>query len=372
MHDACTGRFGTVVSSRRSAIEASRRPVEHRHTFACFGDSCTVIAADSQRPAYAAEWSAVARRSLLSWHGRFSRFEPASELALFNADPRTEVPVSRMLRRLIELALAAARETGGLVDATLGAELPRPGYGSHFDGPGIGLREALSLAPPRCPAGQSANGAWRQITLDPIESAVHRAPGTIIDPGALAKGVFADQLAGALGSFDEFAVDCAGDVRLGGRAAAERVVHVSSPFDSSILHTFAMTDGGIATSGIGQRSWLDSDGRPAHHLLDPRTGRPAFTGIVQATALAPTMAEAEVLAKAALLSGPDRAPDWLAHGGLFVCDNGSYEVIEPAVEETAPPVATGPVVVRSASHERMSASTAPRSGSFRISWKRPS
>ena len=123
VHDACAADLGAVVSSRRIAIQAPRRPVEHRHTFACFGGTCTVIVADSRRPAYAAEWSAVAKRSLLSWHGRFSRFEPASELALFNADPRTEIPVSRMLRRLIEAALSAARETGGLVDATLGVEI---------------------------------------------------------------------------------------------------------------------------------------------------------------------------------------------------------------------------------------------------------
>jgi thiamine biosynthesis lipoprotein len=360
------------MSGRRIAIELPRGPIEHRHTFACFGGTCTVIVADSRRPAYAAEWSAVAKRSLLSWHGRFSRFEPASELTLFNADPRTEIPVSRMLRRLIEVALSAARDTGGLVDATLGAEIALAGYGSHFDGPGIDLPKALSLAPPPAPAGQSAAAGWRQILVDPVESVVRRTPGTVIDPGGIAKGVFADQLAGALGSFDEFAVDCAGDVRLGGREQAEREVHVSSPFDDSILHAFRLTGGGVATSGIGRRSWIDADGQPAHHLLDPRTGRPAFTGVVQATALAPTAAEAEVLAKAALLSGPERAPDWLVHGGLFVRDDGSYDVLEPAGAETPSASPAVPVAVRSASQERMSPSTASRSGSFRISWKRPS
>ena len=364
------------MSSRRIAVPAPRRPVEHRHTFACFGGTCTVIVADRRRPAYAAEWSAVARRSLLGWHGRFSRFEPASELALFNADPRTEIPASRLLRRLIEVALSAARETGGLVDATLGAEIARAGYSFHFDGSGIDLRKALGLAPPRAPAGPNAEARWREIVIDPVDQVVRRPAGTLIDPGGIAKGVFADQLAEALGSFDEFAVDCAGDVRLGGRAAAVREVHVSSPFDDSILHTFAISAGGVATSGIGRRSWIDSHGRPAHHLLDPRTGRPAFTGIVQATALAPTAADAEVLAKAALLSGPERAPDWLAHGGLFVRDDGSYEVLEPAGEVTLPPVASDsvpvPVAVRSASQQPMSVSTASRSGSFRISWKRPS
>ena len=362
------------MSNRRNPIQTARRPVEHRHTFACFGGSCTVIVADSRRPAYAAEWAAVSKRSLLSWHGRFSRFEPASELMLFNADSRPEIPVSRMLRLLIEVGLSAARDTGGLVDTTLGAEIERAGYGSHFDGPDIGLRKALWLAPPRSPAGPGADPGWRQITIDPIESLVRRRQGTIVDPGGIAKGVFADQLAGALSSFDEFAVDCSGDVRVGGRACAKRELHISSPFDGSILHTFAMSGGGVATSGIGRRSWIDGDGRPAHHLLDPRTGRPAFTGIVQATALAPTAAEAEVFAKAALLSGPERAPDWLVHGGLFVRDDGSYEVLEPAGDEMPSPVVpvTDPVAVRSASHEPMSVSTTSRSGSFRISWKRPS
>ena len=73
------------------------------------------------------------------------------------------------------------------------------------------------------------------------------------------------------------------------------------------MHVFELSRRAVATSGIGRRSWLGPDGRPAHHLLDPATGRPAFTGVVQATALAPTAVEAEWRAKAAVLAGPDRA-----------------------------------------------------------------
>ena len=135
--------------------------------------------------------------------------------------------------------------------------------------------------------------------------------------------MFADELAASLGALDAFAVDCAGDMRLGGSAAVTRRVHVASPFDDSTLHTFELVAGGIATSGIGKRSWLDEHGRPAHHLLDPATGRPAFTGVVQATALAPTAAKAEVLSKAAVLSGPAAAQRILAAGGALVTDDGS-------------------------------------------------
>ena len=75
------------------------------------------------------------------------------------------------------------------------------------------------------------------------------------------------------------------------------------------------------------RLWRDASGRPAHHLLDPSTGRPAWTGLVGATALAPTALEAETLAKTALLSGPARAARILArYGGLVVHDDGDIQL----------------------------------------------
>jgi thiamine biosynthesis lipoprotein len=132
-----------------------------------------------------------------------------------------------------------------------------------------------------------------------------------------------------LSGHTSFAVDAAGDVRFGGTGGLVRPVQVASPFDDSVLHTFELVRGAAATSGIGKRSWLNRDGLPAHHLLDPATGRPAFTGVVQVTALAPTAVEAEGLAKAALLSGPARAASWLPHGGVVVYDSGEHEVIAP-------------------------------------------
>jgi thiamine biosynthesis lipoprotein len=43
----------------------------------------------------------------------------------------------------------------------------------------------------------------------------------------------------------------------------------------------------------------------AHHLIDPRTGRPADTPILSATVVAGTATEAEAGAKAVLLLGED-------------------------------------------------------------------
>jgi thiamine biosynthesis lipoprotein len=70
-------------------------------------------------------------------------------------------------------------------------------------------------------------------------------------------------------------------------------------------------------------------GALAHHLIDPATGAPAWTGLLTATALAPTALEAEALAKAALLSGPSAGALLLrAHrGGVLVHDDGTVEPI---------------------------------------------
>jgi hypothetical protein len=152
---------------------------------------------------------------------------------------------------------------------------------------------------------------------------------------------------------------------LGGRRAPDRALNVQSPFDGSTLHTFHLSRAAVATSGIGRRSWLDGDGRPAHHLLDPSTGTPAFTGIVQATALAPSVVMAEIYAKAALLSGPQAAEGWLAHGGVIVFDDGSHRVIEPPGNAVHPPPRQRRRV-QSASSHALGARTPGASTSVRV------
>jgi thiamine biosynthesis lipoprotein len=158
---------------------------------------------------------------------------------------------------------------------------------------------------------------------------LERPAGLRLDSGGLGKGLFADLAADLLADHESFAVDCGGDLRLGGTSDVGRTVEVANPFEDGVLHRFELAQGGVATSGIGRRSWLDSNGAPAHHLLDPGTGKPAFTGIVQATALAPTALAAETLAKAAVLSGPEGARRWLRHGGLLVFEDGTHHVVEP-------------------------------------------
>jgi thiamine biosynthesis lipoprotein len=309
---------------------------EHSDRFECFGSSCAVLVTGDGEEGSAAAAVSSARAALESWHRRFSRFLPDSELCAVNTDAREQVPVSPLMARLARAAALAGSLTAGLVDATLLEEIELAGYGEDLR-ESIPLELALSLAPTRKPAGAPTGAGWSRLKVDLAAGTLTRRPGIRLDSGGLAKGLFADVLGERLASHAAFAVDCAGDLMVGGSSQTMRAIKVQSPFDGGVLHTFERAHTGVATSGIGRRSWLDRDGHPAHHLLDPATGRPAFTGVVQATALAPSALLAEVYAKAAVLSGPLAARHWLKYGGVIVLDDGSHQVIEwpPPVSSSA-------------------------------------
>jgi FAD:protein FMN transferase len=296
--------------------------------FDCFGSRCAALVIGAGEAGTAHDGALLAKRMLLSWHERFSRFIQSSELSMLNDDPRREVPVGALMARFAQAVHTAGSITGGLVDATLLADIQRAGYTADLGEP-VSLRRALTLAGPRRPASSSPCAGWRQIEVDLDALTVTRPPGVMLDSGGLAKGLFADVIGETLASHASFAVNCAGDLLIGGAEGMTREIRVESPFDGHIVHTFESSATGVATSGIGRRSWLGRDGRPAHHLLDPASGEPAFTGIVQVTALAPSALMAEIRAKAALLNGPRAAAGWLAHGGVIVFDDGSHEVVQP-------------------------------------------
>ncbi len=223
---------------------------------------------------------------------RLTRFDPGSELCALNADPREEVPVSTLLRRAVQAALLGAWRTGGLADPTLLDAVERTGYrASRVGARPAPLDAALRAAPPRRPA--TPGRRWREVEV--TGETIRRPPGLRIDLGGSAKGLAADWAASQL--HGRYVVDCGGDLRVGG-------THDIALRDTA--HTLRVTDGAVATSGIDRRVWRRPDGSYAHHVLDPGSGEPAWTGLISATAVAPTALEAEALAKAALLSGPLR------------------------------------------------------------------
>ncbi len=269
------------------------------------------------------------RRYVQDFAVRLSRFRQDSELCALNADPREAVSVSPLLAAAVQAGLWAAQRSGGLVDPTLGDAIAQVGYSRSLDGETPpSLEEALAAAPARRPARPRPDRRWRQVTV--TERIVRRPPRLAIDTGGVGKGLCADAVAHRLSGYSRCVVDCGGDLAIGGVGAQLQPyeVEVEHPLTGETVRTIRVSAGGVATSGLNVRLWRTAEGGFAHHLLDPESGAPAWTGLIGVTALGGSALEAETLSKTALLLGPLGARGVLAeHGGLIVYDSGDVEEI---------------------------------------------
>ena len=260
-------------------------------------------------------------------HRRLTRFDPGSELCGLNTAQDHSLRVSSTLAAAVDAAIWASRRSSGLIDPTLLAELEGAGYAaSRANVASASIADALPTAPERRAAQPSRSARWRSIAVDRSDNTVSRPSGTRLDLGGTAKGLAADLGADRLAGYSTFVVDAGGDLRLGGERPLKRLVRIEHPLRAEPAHELMLDQGAVATSGIKTRLWRTQSGF-AHHLLDPSTGEPAWTGIIQATALGVSALEAETLAKMAFLSGPEAAAKILAPGGgLIVLDDGTVEL----------------------------------------------
>lgn len=273
------------------------------------------------------------RTYVWNYAARLSRFDPGSELSALNNDARSTVPASPLLRTAVRAGLWAAERTGGLVVPTLTGELERLGYDHSLDRVApASLEEALDAAPERRPAQPDPRALWRQVEIDDQAGTIMRPPGVLLDTGGTGKGLCADAVGVHLRGYTRYVIDCGGDIAVGGVGAQLKPfsVEVEHPLTGTAIAAIPVSSGAIATSGLNVRIWRRADGTFAHHLLDPATGQPVWSGLIAVTALAPSALEAETLAKLALLLGPDGARTALAeHGGVLVHDDGGAELVGP-------------------------------------------
>lgn len=273
------------------------------------------------------------REFVLGFAYRLSRFVPDSELTALNRNKRSRIAASPLLRAAVTAGLWAANRSLGLIDPTLVREIERTGYSVSMDrATPASLREALAAAPARRPARPRASARWRAITVDDRAGVIARPRGVMVDTGGTGKGLCADAVAHRLRGYSRFVVDCGGDVAVGGVGAQLEPyeVAVEHPLTGESIGMLRIARGGVATSGLNVRIWRNPDGSFSHHLLDPSTGTPAWTGLIGATAIASSVLEAETLSKMALLLGAEGARDVLAEqGGVVIYDDGGVEAIGP-------------------------------------------
>ncbi len=254
-----------------------------------------------------------------AWEQQLSRFRTESDLSRLNTADGHTVVVPPALWEVLGVALEAARQSDGLVQPAILAALETAGYDRSFDEL---AREGNSVA------GQRHAGDWQTITLARRTCAVTLPSGLRLDLGGVAKGWAADQAARRLAEAGPALVDAGGDIAVSGPMADR------SPWPIAIANPLApeqsiglllLDQGAVATSGRDYRRWMRG-GVEQHHIIDPRTGRPAQTDVLSATIVAPDGPSAEMAAKVALILGSRAGLAWLdarpTLAGLLVLNDG--------------------------------------------------
>jgi thiamine biosynthesis lipoprotein ApbE len=275
----------------------------HTTTFEAIGVTNTVTVTDAAALPAAGD---IARAFVAELDDACSRFRDDSELARLNAAGRAVA--SPLLFDAVEVALDAARSTGGLVDPTVGASLNALGYDRDFDV--LVHRDRFELVPA---------AGWRSVTIDRSTSTIALRPGAQLDLGATAKAWAADEIAAAVRQQTGVAalVSLGGDVAVAGapeEAGWPILVTDSSRGAAGSGQTVEIRAGGLATSSTTVRRWTGG-GVELHHIVDPTTGVPAAARWRTVSVAATSCLAANVAATAAIVLG-DRAEGWLAGHGV--------------------------------------------------------
>jgi thiamine biosynthesis lipoprotein len=250
-----------------------------------------------------------------AWEQCLSRFRWDSELSRLNREAGRWTPVSTTLWAVLMHALWGARESNGIFTPTVLAALEAAGYDRSF--------ERLGEAP-IATHDVSIKHSWRDIEMDASRRSVRAPAGLHLDLGGVAKGWAAQEAARALSPFGPACVDAGGDIVVRGGPLPVGIADPSAP--DQALAVVAVVDGAVATSGRDYRRWQAAGGGLQHHIIDPRTLKPAITDVVCASVIAPDAVSAEVGAKVALILGSERGLNWIEWRGwaaLLVLQDGT-------------------------------------------------
>ncbi len=257
-----------------------------------------------------------------AWEQALSRFRAHSELSRLNARVGQWIPVSDTLWDVTQAAIESAHSTQGLVTPLALRALEAAGYDRSFELIRSGMAGDAAVAA-RVPD-------WRELDWDGRTRELRVPSDAGLDLGGTAKGWAADQAARRLARHGPVLMDAGGDIAVSGPQAGGEPwpIAVETPGESEAPSQalVLLSAGGVATSGRDYRRWL-RDGQPQHHVIDPRTGRPAETDVLTATVVAPSTREAEAAAKAVLILGHAAGLEWIDArpwlAGLVIRENGA-------------------------------------------------
>lgn len=263
-----------------------------------------------------------------------SRFIDGNQLSVLNRNLSLEVSTSPVLFEAVNAAYRAYERTGGLFDPRVLSDLDALGYNQSFEH----IAGAHSLSPMDA---REALPPWEPTFRQTASECILNIGVLPIDLGGIVKGRTVDRVAELLRTHAHSAlINAGGDIRTWGTNPEGEpwLIGVENPAgdaNADPLAVVALTDSALATSSSRKRQWRTTDDRTAHHLIDPRTGRSAFTGLRSVTVTHASAEFAEVCSKFLFVAGADQIEDLAAQlsvEALWVRDSGALEATPTLLE----------------------------------------
>lgn len=278
-----------------AAFRPGTEPASGVRRHVCQIFTCEVVLAGRGEPRVPFE---EAERRLRLLEDRFSRFRAGSEISRLNRSNGSWCDISEEMYALLKHALDAAVASGGLVNIAVLPRLVDAGYSESWPAPEHGVTEHAVPGQPVPPLTE---------VLELRRGGARLMRGHAVDIGGLAKGKWADDVVSWLGP--DAAASLGGDVSCRGPGPSGDGWPVALPGGEVLF----LADGAVATSGTAKRRW----GENAHHLIDPRTGRPSRSDVEQATVIATTGVCAEWVSSALVIGGTAQAGRLGARPGVL-------------------------------------------------------
>ncbi|MEM1203100.1 MAG: FAD:protein FMN transferase [Acidobacteriota bacterium] len=281
-------------------------------------------------------------------NGAMSTYIDGSELSRFNRWTELEpFEVSAATLEVARAAVALGRLTEGALDVTVAPLMAAYGFGE--DGV-TSMPDDATLDHLR-----QRIGFHRLVLGEDPPSLGKTVPDLEVDLSSIAKGYAIDRVVDALvnDGFEDLFVEVGGEVRAKGHNLRDRPwrVGIERPGGGptgggGIQRLMELDDVAVATSG-DYRIYREVNGERVSHILDPRSGLPIRHRLASVSVVRPTCMEADGLATALMVLGPDEGLELATREGvaaLFLVRSGKVfdEISTPAFEAAFEGEATGP------------------------------
>lgn len=248
-----------------------------------------------------------------------------SEVYEINESRGNEVTISGELEKIIKTAVEVSTETEGAFDITAYPYVRAWGFTTgEYRIPSEGELNDIS-----------GTVGYEKIKTD--QNKVVLSDGAMIDLGGIAKGFLSDNLIdfvkeeGCPGAL----LNLGGNICVVGKKPGNIPwnIGIASPYNQEkLLGTIEATDECIITSGGYERYFEGSDGEIYWHIINPKTGYPAKSGLVSVTVVGKNGMVCDALSTALFVMGEERALDYYKeHDGfemILVTEDGRVLVSE--------------------------------------------